>query len=77
MKTFIVLIPVKNWKGNARAKAEIAKGITFYNQEGAERFFYSVDSYINIYEISDFMDKFNNEEIDQTQFFLTYILTKN
>ena len=65
--TFIVLIPVKN--SDAREICERNNNLNFANKEEAKNF-YPKNAIIQ--NISDFMDDFNNQDLNEDGNFMGY-----
>lgn len=65
---YVVLIPLKD-NGEARKICEHNENKVFKSNVEA-RNFYPKDSIIQ--NISDFMDDFNNQEIEESKYFMTY-----
>ena len=72
MRTKIVLIPVTNI--DARAICEANENWLFETIEAIQERFGS-DAIIQ--DITDFMDDFNNQELDESKYFMSYALLKN
>ena len=82
MKTFIVLIPVSSLESPRNACEQI-EGTKFYNEEGLTpddilnklmvELGISTPHNIEVWSISDFMDEFNNENIDINNYFMSYV----
>jgi hypothetical protein len=67
MKTFIVLLPIDE-KPNGREYLESIENEVFDIME--------IPDCLEYFTLSEFMDKFNNEEVEQNGFWLGYIQVK-
>lgn len=68
MTTYVVLLPICHT--GQRKKCEDAENMMF-NSTTEMKIHFGSDAEIK--DISDFMDEFNNEEIQQEKYFMTYI----
>lgn len=86
MKTFIILIPLANFTGARKVCEDIEN--SFFEVESktncetvsAYNVKTEIDNIINdeevqveVYPITDFMDAFNNQEIDADNYFMSYV----
>ena len=70
MKTVIILAPVNSSVG--RHDLEKIENVIFKDKEHI-RLHFPDGNVVFVYDITDFMDAFNNEEIEQSDFFLGYV----
>ena len=84
MKTFIVLIPI-NSSLDSRNACEAIENMVLYGQKSTldvlrelrRRLNTDHSSDIGVEPITDFMDRFNDEEINPDDYFLSYVYTEN
>lgn len=85
MRTFIVLMPVGDFIGEQRRACELIEG-TKFNIGGSsqataidvlnkviQKLGLSESHNVEVESITDFMDRFNDEELDVDNYFMSYV----
>ena len=77
MKTFILLASISD-EHNERKLCESIESSVYETVSEMEKSVWEHfgGEYVGISEISDFMDDFNNEDIEQSLYFMSYVFVK-
>ena len=77
MEAFIILTAIGGENFSERKECELIENSiyeTISQMKKCVREFFSCE--VSIYPITDFMDAFNDEEIEQSEWFMSYVFVK-